>query len=128
MQHKHSKTIVRADVGCHNAISVESNRAKVIDLEGCSIDGGQIPYKEYESINERTHIMEQLYPANQDPDAANLPPGNLIQDCCSGAVHDMEEVIQALEVPESLHDPRGNVIEVLRSIRAGIKTTIRCVR
>ena len=35
----HKKGIIHCDVGCHNAILVRHDRLKIIDFEGCSIDG-----------------------------------------------------------------------------------------
>ena len=37
----HKMGIIHADVGCHNAILTKKERVKIIDFEGCSIDGGE---------------------------------------------------------------------------------------
>ncbi|WEW56401.1 hypothetical protein PRK78_001844 [Emydomyces testavorans] len=38
-QHLHDCNIIHADVGCHNMIVTRKGYLKIIDLEGCSIDG-----------------------------------------------------------------------------------------
>jgi len=40
-QHLHDCNIIHADVGCHNMIITNEDNLKLIDFEGCSIDGGQ---------------------------------------------------------------------------------------
>ncbi|KAF2753678.1 kinase-like protein [Pseudovirgaria hyperparasitica] len=40
-QHLHSCNIVHGDVGCNNLILTRKNIVKLIDFEGCSIDGGE---------------------------------------------------------------------------------------
>ncbi|KAJ5059581.1 kinase-like domain-containing protein [Bipolaris maydis] len=37
--HLHSLKIIHADVGCHNWILTAEQRVKLIDFEGCSVDG-----------------------------------------------------------------------------------------
>ncbi|OAL24972.1 hypothetical protein AYO20_10575 [Fonsecaea nubica] len=44
LQHCHSKGIVHADVGCHNAILNPHGRVQLIDFAGCSIDGAEASY------------------------------------------------------------------------------------
>jgi serine/threonine protein kinase len=39
-QYLHTCNIIHGDVGCHNLILTGKGRVKLIDFEGCSIDGG----------------------------------------------------------------------------------------
>ena len=39
-QHLHKSGIIHADVGCNNLILAQDGYVKLIDFEGCSIDGG----------------------------------------------------------------------------------------
>ncbi len=39
LRYMHDKGIVQADVGCHNIILTGNDCVKIIDFEGCSIDG-----------------------------------------------------------------------------------------
>lgn len=41
LRYIHEKSIVHADVGCHNAVLTKRGRLKIIDFEGCSVDGGE---------------------------------------------------------------------------------------
>ncbi|OAP61299.1 hypothetical protein AYL99_03500 [Fonsecaea erecta] len=41
VRHIHDKSIVHADVGCHNAVLTKHDCLKIIDFEGCSMDGGE---------------------------------------------------------------------------------------
>ncbi|KAI1907349.1 hypothetical protein LOZ12_003386 [Ophidiomyces ophidiicola] len=38
-QHLHNSNIIHSDVGCNNMIITKEGRLKIIDFEGCSIDG-----------------------------------------------------------------------------------------
>jgi len=39
-QHLHDRNIIHADIGCNNMILTKEDDLKLIDFEGCSIDGG----------------------------------------------------------------------------------------
>jgi serine/threonine protein kinase len=41
LRYIHGKSIVHADVGCHNAVLTQHDCLKIIDFEGCSMDGGE---------------------------------------------------------------------------------------
>lgn len=134
LRHAHKNEIVHADVGCNNMILTEDDCLKMIDFEGCSIDGesadslyewfsyrrsiptvskqtdifaygcaiyevitGRPPYHEFETLDDRYSLVEQLYEKNQFPVVTHLPLGELMQSCWHANFNSMSEVIQELE-------------------------------
>ncbi|RMZ82795.1 hypothetical protein DV738_g1608, partial [Chaetothyriales sp. CBS 135597] len=140
IRYVHDKDIVHADVGCYNMILTRasglaglmgSERLKLIDFAGASIDGGEngscyqwysyrpstpevskqtdifafgcVVYEiltgrhPHHELENRPEAVKQLYQDNQFPDVANLPLGQLMQDCWHGTYNSMSEVVQALE-------------------------------
>ncbi|KAF2747574.1 kinase-like protein [Sporormia fimetaria CBS 119925] len=56
MRHMHDNGTIHADVGCHNWVIVE-DRLRIIDFEGCSIDGGH-PAACYQWFNTKVRVPE----------------------------------------------------------------------
>ncbi|KAF1952603.1 kinase-like protein [Byssothecium circinans] len=110
-QYLHACDIIHSDIGCNNLILTGEDHVKLIDFEGCSIDGGPADscYEWFSycpsmpRVSQRTDIFAfgcaiyELYGNQHFPDVTNLPLGQLVQSCWCGDTRSMSEVIQELE-------------------------------
>ncbi|KAL7788209.1 kinase-like domain-containing protein [Trichoderma ceciliae] len=122
----HEKGVIHTDFGCENMVLVQ-DRIKIIDFEGCSIDGkessqsdifaygcmvyhiitGTVPNHELATSEDRTRIVRQLYSENKFPKVRSLPLGDLMQGCWYGSFESMNEVLEALDAATISADELG---------------------